>query len=66
MRLVFIEQAINSLEEALKFNAPKATDKKRIEIRNKILDVAHIASTTTNRPEITLPCTFRIRPLSFD
>jgi plasmid stabilization system protein ParE len=40
MKLVYTEQALNSLEEALDFIAPKVTNKKLIEIRNKILDKA--------------------------
>jgi hypothetical protein len=38
MKLVYTEQALISLEEALEFIAPKVTQEKLIEIRNKILD----------------------------
>lgn len=40
MKLVYTEQAIISLEEALNFIAPKVSEDKLIEIRNKILDKA--------------------------
>ncbi len=38
MKLVYTQQAITSLKEALKFISPKVTDKKLVQIRNKILD----------------------------
>ena len=40
MKLVYTEQAINSLEEALEFIAPKVSRKKLAEIKDKILDAA--------------------------
>ena len=40
MKLVYTEQALISLEEALNFIAPKVTHEKLIEIRNEILDAA--------------------------
>ncbi|MGM0407512.1 MAG: type II toxin-antitoxin system RelE/ParE family toxin [Bacteroidota bacterium] len=40
MKLVYTEQALISLEEALEFIAPKVSHKKLIEIRDKILDTA--------------------------
>jgi plasmid stabilization system protein ParE len=40
MKLIYTEQALNSLEEALNFIAPKVTHEKLIEIRDKILDTA--------------------------
>jgi toxin ParE1/3/4 len=40
MKLVYTEQALDSLEEALEFIAPKVTHDKLIEIRDKILDKA--------------------------
>ena len=40
MKLVYTEQALISLEEALSFLAPKVTHEKLIEIRNEILDAA--------------------------
>jgi len=40
MNLVYTEQAIISLEEALEFIAPKVSHEKLIEIRDKILDTA--------------------------
>ena len=40
MKLVYTEQALISLEEALEFIAPKVSHEKLIEIRNKILDAA--------------------------
>lgn len=40
MRLVYTEQALLSLEEALGFIALKISSEKLIEIRNKILDAA--------------------------
>jgi toxin ParE1/3/4 len=40
MKLVYTEQALESLEESLEFIAPKVTHKKLMEIRNKILDKA--------------------------
>jgi toxin ParE1/3/4 len=40
MKLVYTEQAIISLEEALEFIAPKVTHIKLIEIKDKILDAA--------------------------
>jgi toxin ParE1/3/4 len=40
MKLLYTEQAIESLNEALDFIAPKVTNKKLSEIRNQILDKA--------------------------
>jgi toxin ParE1/3/4 len=40
MKLVYTEQAIESLKEALEFIAPKVSDKKLAQIRNQILDAA--------------------------
>ena len=40
MKLIYTEQALISLEEALEFISPAITHKKLIEIRNKILDTA--------------------------
>jgi plasmid stabilization system protein ParE len=40
MKLVYTEQALESLEEALDFIAPKVTHKKLMQIRDKILDKA--------------------------
>ena len=38
MKLIYTEQALFGLEEALGFIAPKVTPEKLIEIRDKILD----------------------------
>ncbi len=40
MKLIYTEQALISLEEALEFIAAKVTQKKLLEIRNGILDKA--------------------------
>jgi plasmid stabilization system protein ParE len=40
MKLIYTEQALFSLEEALSIIAPKVTNDKLIEIRNEILDAA--------------------------
>ncbi len=40
MNLIYTEQALNSLEQALEFIAPEVTQKKLHEIRNRILDRA--------------------------
>jgi len=40
LKLVYTEQALISLEEALEFIAPKVTNEKLMEIRDKILDKA--------------------------
>lgn len=40
MKLIYTEQALFSLEEALNFIAPKVTHEKLIEIRDEILDAA--------------------------
>lgn len=40
MKLVYTEQALNSLEDALDFLAPKVSRNKLSEIRNRILDAA--------------------------
>ncbi len=40
MKLIYTEQALVSLEEALNFIAPKVTHEKLIEIRDEILDAA--------------------------
>jgi Plasmid stabilization system protein len=40
MKLVYTEQALSSLKEALSFIAPRVTRKKLIEIRDEILDAA--------------------------
>jgi Plasmid stabilization system protein len=40
MKLVYTEQALISLEEALEFIAPKVSGEKLIEIRNRILNEA--------------------------
>ncbi|MCW3808142.1 type II toxin-antitoxin system RelE/ParE family toxin [Plebeiibacterium marinum] len=40
MKLIFTEQALFSLEEALNFIAPKVSNKKLNEIKNNILDAA--------------------------
>jgi toxin ParE1/3/4 len=40
MKLIYTEQALFSLEEALNFIAPKVTYEKQIETRDKILDAA--------------------------
>jgi toxin ParE1/3/4 len=40
MKLIYTEQALFSLEEALNFISPKVTHDKLIEIRDEILDVA--------------------------
>ena len=40
MKLVYTEQSLVSLEEALNFIAPKVSHEKLVEIRDKILDKA--------------------------
>ncbi|MFP4557844.1 MAG: type II toxin-antitoxin system RelE/ParE family toxin [Bacteroidales bacterium] len=40
MKLVYTEQSLISLEEAIEFIAPKVSHEKLIEIRDKILDAA--------------------------
>lgn len=40
MKLIYTEQALHSLEEALIFIAPKVTHEKLIEVRDEILNVA--------------------------
>jgi len=40
MKLVYTEQALNSLEDVLEFLAPKVSREKLGEIRNRILDAA--------------------------
>jgi len=40
MKLIYTEQGLFSLEEALNFIAPKVTHEKLIEIRDEILDAA--------------------------
>lgn len=40
MKLIYTEQALFSLEEALSLIAPKVTPKKLMEIRDSILDTA--------------------------
>lgn len=40
MMLVYTEQALDSLQEALDFIAPKVTHEKLLEIRDRILDKA--------------------------
>ena len=40
MKLVYTEQSLKSLEEALEFLAPKVPHEKLIEIRDQILDTA--------------------------
>ncbi|MFO7657414.1 MAG: type II toxin-antitoxin system RelE/ParE family toxin [Bacteroidales bacterium] len=40
MKLIYTEQALFSLEEALNFIAPKISHEKLIEIRDEILDAA--------------------------
>jgi plasmid stabilization system protein ParE len=40
MKLVYTEQALQSLEETLEFIAPKVSHDKLIEIRDQILDIA--------------------------
>jgi plasmid stabilization system protein ParE len=40
MKLVYTEQALQSLEEALEFIAPKVSYEKLVEIRDQILDTA--------------------------
>ncbi len=40
MKLIYTEQALFSLEEALHFIAPRVTPEKLTEIRNEILDAA--------------------------
>jgi toxin ParE1/3/4 len=40
MKLVYTEQALNGLQEALEFITPKVSFKKLMEIRDKILDKA--------------------------
>ena len=40
MNLVYTEQAIISMEEALEFIAPKVSSEKLVKIRNRILDAA--------------------------
>jgi plasmid stabilization system protein ParE len=40
MKLIYTEQALFSLEEALNFIAPKVTHIKLIEIRDEVLDAA--------------------------
>ncbi|MBN1951609.1 MAG: type II toxin-antitoxin system RelE/ParE family toxin [Bacteroidales bacterium] len=40
MKLVYTEQSLKGLEEALEFIAPKVSYQKLIEIRDKILDTA--------------------------
>ena len=42
MKLVYTEQALISLDEALEFIAPKVSYEKIIEIRDRILDAADI------------------------
>jgi toxin ParE1/3/4 len=40
MKLIYTEQALLSLEEALNYISPKVTHEKLIEIRDEILDAA--------------------------
>ena len=40
MKLIYTEQALTSLEEALNFNAPKVSNKKLNEIKGNILNTA--------------------------
>lgn len=40
MKLIYTEQALFSLEEALNFLSPKVSPEKLLEIRDKILDTA--------------------------
>jgi plasmid stabilization system protein ParE len=40
MELIYTEQALESLEEAIEFMAPKVTQEKLFEIRDSILDKA--------------------------
>ncbi|MFA5330442.1 MAG: type II toxin-antitoxin system RelE/ParE family toxin [Prolixibacteraceae bacterium] len=40
MKLIYTEQALLGLEEALNFIAPKVTQKKLLEIRDEVLDAA--------------------------
>ncbi|WP_010422967.1 type II toxin-antitoxin system RelE/ParE family toxin [Anaerophaga thermohalophila] len=40
MKLIYTEQALFGLEEALEFIAPKVTQEKLLEIRDRILDKA--------------------------
>ncbi|MCG8697391.1 MAG: hypothetical protein MI922_05005 [Bacteroidales bacterium] len=40
MKVIYTEQALFGLEEALELIAPKVTNEKLIEIRNQILDTA--------------------------
>ncbi len=47
MNLIYTEQAILGLEEALEFLAPKVSHEKLIEIRDKILNAA---DTLTQQP----------------
>jgi plasmid stabilization system protein ParE len=54
MKLVYTEQAIDSLEETLEFIAPKVSFEKLIQIRDRILDKADTL--------LTQPLTGRIEP----
>jgi hypothetical protein len=49
MKLIYTEQALNSLKEALAFIAPKLTKKQLLEIRDKILDKADTSLKTHTR-----------------
>jgi len=40
MKLIYTQQALNSLEEALSLIAPKVTTEKLMEIRDRVLDAA--------------------------
>lgn len=42
MRLVYTEQALESLQEVLDFNASKIPQKKRVEIRDRIIAKADL------------------------
>jgi plasmid stabilization system protein ParE len=55
MKLIYTEQALNSLEEALAFIAPKVTQKKLLEIRDRILDKADTLLLHPNQGQIE-PC----------
>jgi len=45
MKLIYTDQSLESLKEALEFIAPKVTHQKLLEIRDKILDKADSLAT---------------------
>ncbi|MGV8134857.1 MAG: hypothetical protein AB2L20_06565 [Mangrovibacterium sp.] len=67
MKLIYTEQTLLSLEEALNFIALKVTHEKLIEIRDEILDAADIllfAAITRSKGTIFRTFRFRSSPFS--